>query len=150
LLPLDGLSTRDRSCWRGSVPRGRRRCSLLSPRFRGKAVPIARVASCQSVAVACSQPAKLAGSLPRWGYGATVARLTPDQKVGSSNLSALITHPLAGLFRAGVHFGFAALPICIPAIAQLAEHLTVDPRSDQMVPGSIPGGRIFSSLQFRC
>ena len=24
-----------------------------------------------------------------WGYGATVARLTPDQKVGSSNLSAL-------------------------------------------------------------
>ena len=24
------------------------------------------------------------------GYGATVARLTPDQKVGSSNLSALI------------------------------------------------------------
>ena len=26
----------------------------------------------------------------KWGYGATVARLTPDQKVGSSNLSALI------------------------------------------------------------
>ena len=26
------------------------------------------------------------------GYGATAARLTPDQKVGSSNLSALITH----------------------------------------------------------
>ena len=25
-----------------------------------------------------------------WGYGATVARLTPDQKVGSSNLSGLI------------------------------------------------------------
>ena len=25
----------------------------------------------------------------KWGYGATVARLTPDQKVGSSNLSAL-------------------------------------------------------------
>ena len=24
-----------------------------------------------------------------WGYGATAARLTPDQKVGSSNLSAL-------------------------------------------------------------
>ena len=24
-----------------------------------------------------------------WGYGATVARLTPDQKVGSSNLSGL-------------------------------------------------------------
>ena len=26
----------------------------------------------------------------RRGYGATAARLTPDQKVGSSNLSALI------------------------------------------------------------
>ena len=25
-----------------------------------------------------------------WGYGATAACLTPDQKVGSSNLSALI------------------------------------------------------------
>ena len=27
-----------------------------------------------------------------------------------------------------------------PAIAQLAEHLTVDRSSHQMVPGSIPGG----------
>ena len=26
----------------------------------------------------------------KWGYGATAARLTPDQKVGSSNLSGLI------------------------------------------------------------
>ena len=25
-----------------------------------------------------------------WGYGATVARLTPDQKVGNSNLSSII------------------------------------------------------------
>ena len=30
-----------------------------------------------------------------------------------------------------------------PAIAQLVEHLTVDSRSNQMVPGSIPGGRTF-------
>ena len=30
-----------------------------------------------------------------------------------------------------------------PAIAQLVEHLTVDSCSNQMVPGSIPGGRIF-------
>ena len=30
-----------------------------------------------------------------------------------------------------------------PAIAQLVEHLTVDWRRNQMVPGSIPGGRIF-------
>ena len=28
------------------------------------------------------------------GYGATAARLTPDQKVGSSNLSALILNAL--------------------------------------------------------
>ena len=33
--------------------------------------------------------------------------------------------------------------MCIPAIAQLAEHLTVDTCSNQMVPGSIPGGRTF-------
>ena len=32
--------------------------------------------------------------------------------------------------------------ITIPAIAQLGEHLTVDICSNQMVPGSIPGGRI--------
>ena len=30
------------------------------------------------------------------GYGATVARLTPDQKVGSSNLSALIFYSFPG------------------------------------------------------
>ena len=30
-----------------------------------------------------------------------------------------------------------------PAIAQLVEHLTVECCSNQMVPGSIPGGRIF-------
>ena len=30
-----------------------------------------------------------------------------------------------------------------PVIAQLVEHLTVDMRSHQMVPGSIPGVRIF-------
>ena len=33
------------------------------------------------------------------GYGATVARLTPDQKVGSSNLSALITYSSLGRYR---------------------------------------------------
>ena len=36
--------------------------------------------------VACA----VARSVWHRGYGATVARLTPDQKVGSSNLSALI------------------------------------------------------------
>ena len=33
-----------------------------------------------------------------------------------------------------------------PAIAQLVEHLTVDHCSNQMVPGSIPGGRTFAFL----
>ena len=33
-----------------------------------------------------------------WGYGATVARLTPDQKVGSSNLSGLIAMVYAGRY----------------------------------------------------
>ena len=32
-----------------------------------------------------------------------------------------------------------------PAIAQLVEHLTVERCSYQMVPGSIPGGRIFAA-----
>ena len=30
----------------------------------------------------------------------------------------------------------------VPSIAQLAEHLTVEPNSYQMVPGSIPGRRM--------
>ena len=30
-----------------------------------------------------------------WGYGATAARVTPDQKVGRSNLSGLILNSLA-------------------------------------------------------
>ena len=36
------------------------------------------------------------------------------------------------------------LLVTSPAIAQLVEHLTVDHCSNQMVPGSIPGGRISS------
>jgi hypothetical protein len=33
-----------------------------------------------------------------------------------------------------------------PAIAQFVEHLTVDICSNQMVPGSIPGGRTFFTV----
>ena len=40
-------------------------------------------------------------------------------------------------------------PACKPAIAQLVEHLTVEPCSNQMVPGSIPGGRTFPYLALR-
>ena len=47
--------------------------------------------------------------------------------------------------RRAEQFGFANYSfLCpIPAIAQLVEHLTVDHCSNQMVPGSIPGGRTF-------
>ena len=37
-----------------------------------------------------------------------------------------------------------------PAIAQLAEHLTVDICSHQMVPGSIPGGRTMCACLQSC
>ena len=37
--------------------------------------------------------------------------------------------------------------LATPAIAQLVEHLTVDRCSNQMVPGSIPGGRTFAQDQ---
>ena len=38
---------------------------------------------------------------------------------------------------------FVRAPPATPAIAQLAEHLTVEACRNQMVPGSIPGRRIF-------
>ena len=37
------------------------------------------------------EPHRAARKLIKWLYGATAARLTPDQKVGSSNLSAVIS-----------------------------------------------------------
>ena len=42
--------------------------------------------------------------------------------------------------------GLLLLSMARPAIAQLAEHLTVDICRYQMVPGSIPGGRIMHYL----
>ena len=41
----------------------------------------------------------LASHFYQRGYGATVARLTPDQKVGSSNLSALMHTLIGGILR---------------------------------------------------
>ena len=38
--------------------------------------------------------------------------------------------------------------LVIPVIAQLVEHLTVEIRSDQMVPGSIPGDRTLSQRRY--
>ena len=37
-----------------------------------------------------------------------------------------------------------------PAIAQLVEHLTVECRGNQIVPGSIPGGRVFIAQHAPC
>ena len=37
------------------------------------------------------EPHRVARKVIKWLYGATAARLTPDQKVGNSNLSALIS-----------------------------------------------------------
>ena len=56
---------------------------------------------------------------------------------------------LAGRMRRAVRMTastMARVELYQPAIAQLAEHLTVELCSYQMVPGSIPGGRISSPL----
>ncbi len=61
------------------------------------------------------------------GYGATAARLTPDQKVGSSNLS-------------GLNFSFAA--------AQRLQRNGLIQASHACDPGSTPGMRILSLCRF--
>jgi hypothetical protein len=58
-------------------------CRLLSPGLLSSNFKRAKGWRCQRV------------------YGATVARLTPDQKVGSSNLSALILSRIASSARGG-------------------------------------------------
>ena len=48
-----------------------------------------------------------------------------------------------------VHLQVTFMDVVQPAIAQLVEHLTVECCSNQMVPGSIPGGRIYRTLAYR-
>ena len=48
-----------------------------------------------------------------------------------------------------VQFQVTFMDVVQPAIAQLVEHLTVECCSNQMVPGSIPGGRIYRTLAYR-
>ena len=48
-----------------------------------------------------------------------------------------------------VQFQVTFMDVVQPAIAQLVEHLTVECCSNQMVPGSIPGGRIYRTLSYR-
>ena len=64
---------------RGSIPAARRSClaSLVDAHLSFDVESVAKYGCNQSFTVG------------QRGYGATVARLTPDQKVGSSNLSAL-------------------------------------------------------------
>ena len=52
-------------------------------------------------------------------------------------------HDIQICIHSRIRVGTLAAHDTIPAIAQLAEHLTVDTCSNQMVPGSIPGGRTF-------
>ena len=65
---------------RGSIPAARRSClaSLVDAHLSFDVESVAKYGCNQSFIVG------------QRGYGATVARLTPDQKVGSSNLSAVI------------------------------------------------------------
>ena len=56
--------------------------------------------------------------LHKRGYGATVARLTPDQKVGSSNLSALIL-PHCDAAKSSLRF----LALCAAAVYQCAANM---------------------------
>ena len=60
-----------------------RLADLLSAITRGEQVFVARAVA--GASAAAQRTAR--------GYGAMAARLTSDQKVGSSNLSALILHP---------------------------------------------------------
>jgi hypothetical protein len=75
----------------------------------------------------------------RRGYRATVARLTPDQKVGHSNLSARV------VCWSSPASSSADCQVC-SGVVQVAEHPTVDSSSDRMVPGSIPDGRIWRGV----
>ena len=60
----------------------------------------------------------------------------PQEEVPPSNTAAWVPE--------------ASSDVCAPpAIAQLVEHLTVECCSNQMVPGSIPGGRIYRTLAYR-
>ena len=49
---------------------------------------------------------------PSRGHGAMAARLTPDQKVGSSNLSALISNPLGSAHK-GSNLGVNIGSLCL-------------------------------------
>ena len=57
--------------------------------------PYCQVGSAASHGFHCSRVETYPCTSCSRGYGATAARLTPDQKVGSSNLSGLIYFPFA-------------------------------------------------------
>ena len=59
----------------------------------------------------------------KWGYGATVARLTPDQKVGSSNLPGLI------FFVLGCEKTARVLPLCRQRVLHRRTPCPIDMRA---------------------
>ena len=79
------------------------------------------------------------GSIPGGGV------CLPGQPHPSAQAGLLRRSPFAAVPQqtSSVMTPETSLHFIKPAIAQLAEHLTVESRSYQMVPGSIPGGRTF-------
>ena len=82
-----------------------------------------------------------AGARPQTRFG-RACRCCSGRVVGSARFCSGCCIRLCTAARgdAGLHFA-APGHYATPAIAQLAEHLTVDACSNQLVPGSIPGGR---------
>ena len=65
------------------MPKCQRHCAMACVPERARRIVL-------RVVTMCARFASRWEAKTQWGYGATAARLTPDQKVGSSNLSALI------------------------------------------------------------
>ena len=96
-------------------------------------------------AAAQSANCKCATQLPPQFGPANAAEL--QRAIWRAEMDTLGIEPRAFRMRSGCDTTTPCARDCcapamsIPAIAQLVEHLTVEPCSNQMVPGSIPGGR---------
>ena len=88
-----------------------------------------RIASIAQLAEHALRKRTVVGSIPTGGsLFESLARQRRDKECSPFCRSKIIPHDFYEV---------------IPAIAQLVEHLTVECCSNQMVPGSIPGGRIW-------
>ena len=80
----------------------------------------------------------------------TIALTTELRELGkNSRVRELAPKKIGRAFRVLVMHLYCefAKDLARPAIAQVVKHLTVDHCSNQMVPGSIPGGRTFAQDQ---